>query len=109
MFAKPWMKYSKIDPKKIKSAQKHMKKTYSISFATSFITAYIVAILLNAVLVVNIWEGLVLGGLIWIGFIATTIIAEVLFEKVHWKLFLINSGYHLISILVMSAILTVWF
>lgn len=39
LFAKPWMKYSKLDEKKLKPAQKEMPKTYGISFIASLITA----------------------------------------------------------------------
>lgn len=108
LFQKPWMKYSKLDAKKMRTTQKHMKKTYGISFVTSLITAYAVALLLSAALVVNIWEGLLLGSLIWAGFVVTTLATGVLFQGVHWKLFLINSGYQLVSILVMSIILASW-
>lgn len=108
LFAKPWMKYTKIDAKKLKSSQKHMGKTYGLSFIGMMITAYVIALLLNATLVIGIAEGLILGAMVWLGFVATTLLTGVLFAEVPWNLFLINSGYQLASILVMSTILTAW-
>lgn len=108
LFAKPWMKYSKLDAKKLKNAQKHMSKTYSLSFLAALITAYVIALIFNATLIINISEGLSMGALLWLGFTATTMVTGVLFQEMPWRLFLINSGYQLVSILVMSAILTVW-
>ncbi len=108
MFAKPWMKYSKIDAKKLKRSQKHMGRTYGISFIATLIMAYALALCINAVLVTTIGEGLLLGSVLWLGFVATTMVTGVLFQDVPWKLFLINSGYQLASILVMSIILSLW-
>lgn len=108
LFAKPWMKLSKLDEKKMKAAQKDMPKTYGISFIAALITAYVIAVLLNSMLISSISEGLMLGGFVWVGFIATTMVTGVLFQGMSWGLFFINSGYQLASILAMSAILTLW-
>ncbi|MBI5019257.1 DUF1761 domain-containing protein [Candidatus Gottesmanbacteria bacterium] len=106
LFAKPWMRYAKIDAKKLKESQKKMGKTYVMSFITTVVTAFILALLLNASLVITMTEGLMLGGVVWLGFVATTMFTGVLFSEMPMGLFLINSGYQLASILVMSAILT---
>lgn len=106
LFAKPWMKYTKLDAKKLKESQKKMGKTYGMSFVATVVTAVILALLLNATLVITMTEGLMLGGVIWLGFVATTMFTGVLFNEMPVGLFLINSGYQLVSILVMSAILT---
>lgn len=108
LFAKPWMKYMDLDAKKLKASQKQMNKSYGISFIATIVTAYVIALLLNATLVIGISEGMMLGAVVWLGFVATTILTSVLFAKMPWGLFLINSGHQLASILVMSAILTAW-
>lgn len=108
MFQKPWMKYSKFDPKKLRNTQKEQQKNYGISFISTIITSYVIALLLNAVLVVHLGEGLTLGLLLWGGLVAPAMLMDVLFQRMPWKLFWINSGYQLASILVSSAILTVW-
>jgi len=108
LFAKPWMKYAKLDAKKLKMSQKQMGKTYGMSFIATIITACALALILNATLVIGVSEGLMLGCIVWLGFVATTIFTSVLFSEMPWGLFLINSGYQLASILAMSAILTVW-
>ncbi len=108
LFAKPWMKYMKLDPKKLKSQQNDMPKTYGLSFVATLITAYVIALFLNATLVASLSEGLLVGLLVWLGFVATTLFTGVLFSEMPMGLFLINSGYQLASILTMSAILTLW-
>lgn len=106
LFGKPWMKYAKLDEKKLKKAQKTMPKTYGVSLLATLVTAYALALLLNATLVVDIGEGLMVSGVIWLGFVTTTMLTSVLFAEMPWGLFLINSGYQLVSFLVMGAILT---
>ena len=108
LFGTPWMKLSGLDDKKMKAAQKDMPKTYGISFVASLITAYVIATLVNSMLVSSLSDGLALGTVLWLGFVATTMVTGVLFQKMPWALFLINSGCQLASILAMSAILTVW-
>ncbi len=108
LFGKPWMKLMKLDAKKMKAAQKDMPKTYGLSFLATLITSYVIALLLSLTLVIDVKEGLILGGVLWLGFVSTTMFTQVLFGKMPVPLFLINSGYQLASVLVMSAILAVW-
>lgn len=106
LFGKPWMKYAKIDEKKLKKTKNSLPKTYGISFLATLVTAYALAVLLNATLVMDVGEGLMVSGVIWLGFVTTTMLTSVLFAEMPWGLFLINSGYQLASLLVMGAILT---
>lgn len=85
-----------------------MSRTYGFSFVSTLLTAYVIALCINAMLITNIEEGVLLGSILWIGFVATTMANGVLFQHMVWELFLINGGYQLASILVMSIILTLW-
>jgi hypothetical protein len=44
----------------------------------------------------------------WLGFVAPVTLGIVIYEKKSWKLWLLNNGYWLISLLVMGIILSVW-
>jgi hypothetical protein len=52
--------------------------------------------------------GMKIGFAIWLGFVATVQLTEVLFAKKPAKLFLINTGYQMVCYLAMGAILAVW-
>jgi len=52
--------------------------------------------------------GMLVGLHVWLGFVATVQLTGALFSKQSMKLFGINTGYQLVSYLVMSAILTAW-
>ena len=105
VFGKIWMNLAGITQKEIESGKKQMPKIYSMAFVGALITAYILAIFLDLVGAATIGEGLQIGLLVWLGFVATTTLSTVLFENKKTNLYLLNNGYNLLSILVMSVIL----
>jgi hypothetical protein len=56
----------------------------------------------------NLVVGLFAAFLCWLGFVAFTSINSVTYEHKPVKLYLINTGYQLVSMLIMGAILAVW-
>jgi hypothetical protein len=108
VFGKMWMKLTGISQKDIDEGKKQMPKTYAFAFVGALIMGYILAILLNLTGAITIMDGLQIGFLVWLGFIATSSLSLVLFEGRKQELYLLNSGYNLVGILVMSAILALW-
>ena len=53
-------------------------------------------------------DGILLGVLVWLGFMATITAAQVNFERKPWGLWLLNNGHNLIVQALMGAIVTVW-
>ena len=45
---------------------------------------------------------------VWIGFFVPVHLSRVVWEKHSWKLFSINSGYHLVATIVVALILAYW-
>ena len=56
----------------------------------------------------SLGEGILVGFMAWLGFVATIMVGQVYYEKRSWQLVLINGGYQLIGLLVMGAILGIW-
>jgi multisubunit Na+/H+ antiporter MnhF subunit len=52
--------------------------------------------------------GAMVGALAWLGFVAVTAVARVTYEGSSLKLFAINGGYNLVTLVVMGAILGQW-
>jgi hypothetical protein len=52
--------------------------------------------------------GLLLGLIVWAGFVVTLEIGELIWEKIPFKLFLIRSGEHLVALSLAALILTAW-
>ncbi len=89
-----------------------MGKSYSLMFVGSLVMAYVLA---NAIVfaseylvVYGVMAGLMSGFVNWLGFVAPVTLEGVLWEGKSWKLWCLNNGYNLTSLLLMGVILAVW-
>lgn len=80
----------------------------AVALACSFVLAYALAHFIKFTGAEKAWQGAQVGFLVWLGFVATTNLNTVLFEFRPLGLYLINSGYHLVAMLGMGALLAVW-
>ncbi len=53
-------------------------------------------------------QGVFVGFLVWLGFVETLTIPQIYYEKRSWRLWSINNGYWVVSLIAMGAILGVW-
>jgi hypothetical protein len=53
-------------------------------------------------------EGVVVGALLWIGFVVTMETGELIWEKIPFRLFAIRVGNHFVGLGVAGAILEIW-
>ena len=109
LFGKMWMKLSNMDKKKIDAAKKKgMGMPLFLQFVATVLMSYILAHFVSYTGAKTIVDGAILGIWVWLGFVATVMIGSVLWEGKPVKLFLINAGHVLVSLVVMGAILAVW-
>src|SRR5262245_15148728 len=111
LFGKQWMRLKGYTAEALKSEQSRMRKLYAVSFVLSLLTAYILWIVMalaeNFYHFPRVQNGLTSGFLMWLGFMMPVQASEEIFGGKQWKLFAINTGYQLVSILVMGLILGV--
>lgn len=108
LFGKPWMALSGFTPESMAGMKKDMTKTYGIMFVAQIVMNYVLAHILSAYQANSVAMGLQGAFWVWLGFIATTMLTGVLFDRKPLKLYAINVGYHLASLLVAAAVLSVW-
>ncbi len=83
-----------------------MEKIYILySFIVSLVIAYFLAFFECSLGVTSVTDGMFVGFCIWLGFVATTQIATVIWGKNPFKLFLVDTGGKLLSFLVMSGVI----
>jgi len=70
--------------------------------------AFVLAILINLAGATTLMGGIAVGVLIWVGFIVTLEIGELIWEKIPFRLFLLRIGNHLVALSIAGAILAVW-
>jgi hypothetical protein len=109
LFGKPWMGLVGKTPESMKqTAAQKMAFMYMSTFVCAIIMAYIMAHFIFYTESNTIVLGLQTGWWAWVGFVATTSLINSLFAGRSWKLYVIDVGYHLVSLLAMGMILAIW-
>ena len=72
------------------------------------IIAFVLAVLVYLANATTMIEGVVVGLLVWIGFVVTLEIGELIWEKIPFRLFMIRIGNHMVALSIAGAIVAVW-
>jgi len=109
LFGKQWMRLMGFGKKDIdKAKQKGMAKSYVTNFIAGLVTAFVLAVFISS-LGMSGWDnGLTAGFWIWLGFLAPVMLGSVLWEGKPFKLYVLNTSYWLINLLIMGMILGIW-
>ena len=109
LFGKAWMKMAGLSKEDMEKAKKAgMAKAYVITLFGALIMAYVLAHFVQAGNLATITGGAMIGFWAWLGFVATTSLSPILWEKKPWSLYVLNNGYTLAVLLANGAILAVW-
>src|SRR3989344_6888370 len=110
LFGKIWIREMGYSEKELKEDQKKMGKYYGMSFVVTVLMAYV----LNHVIGLSmafynyapIMTGITSAFWMWLGFVAPVQVTGVIFSRErNWKLLKINTGYQLVSLLVMGIVI----
>ena len=105
LFMNQWLKLSGKKLSDLQKGKADMPKTYFWMILGTIVLTYGLAHVLSYAGAKNLMDGLVVGFMTWLTFIATTSANSVLFEGKPFKLYLLNNGHVLAGILAASAIL----
>jgi ABC-type microcin C transport system permease subunit YejE len=100
LFGRDWAKLSGI-----KKSKKDMTNARMISFVGALITAYVLSLFITALEANTLFAGALIGFWAWVGFVGVIQLAGSNYEEKSFDLWLINSGYLLVTFLVMGGIL----
>lgn len=90
------------------AVQKGMGKLYGAAFLGTLIMSYVLAHFVTYTGALTVFQGMQTGFWLWLGFIATTTLGDVLWVGHSVKLYILNNSYNLLSLMIMGAILAVW-
>ncbi len=99
LFGHTWMKLTEI------KEEKPNVSTLLYAFINSIVIAYFLAFFQGYLGVTSVSDGMFVGFCFWLGFVATTQISSVLWEKGSFQLFLLHTGNKLLSFLVMGGVI----
>lgn len=103
VFGKRWMAYLGMA-----SSGNPGPAVIVIGAIAALVNAWVLALLSVNLKGSTLGDGILLGVLVWLGFMATITAAQVNFERKPWGLWLLNNGHNLIVQALMGAIVTVW-
>jgi hypothetical protein len=88
--------------------QQSVALPYLVTFLTDILLAYALAHFIHYTKAMTALEGLLTAFWLWLGFVVVTNLNTVVFEFRPLGLYLINTGYHLVGLALMGALLAVW-
>jgi hypothetical protein len=104
LFAEPWMRAVGRTREELGDAS----LGYLLSAIGAFLSAYVLARIVKWAEVDDLWNGALVGFFVWAGFVATVLGVTTFFAGRPRSLWLINSGYQLVSLVLMGALLGAW-
>lgn len=105
LFAKPWQRLSKLSDEELKNG--NMGALFGSAFVLALVSATNLAFFLADGRPNIVW-GMIAGSLAGVGWVVPSLATTYLFGRKPFKLILIDCGYHVVSFVVMGAILGVW-
>jgi len=83
-------------------------KLYVLFFIASFLAAFVLGQVIRITTVSTALLGMKVGASMWLGFVSTVQFTNMLFSRKPARLYLIDTGYQLVSFLVMGAMIAAW-
>lgn len=99
-----WAAYTGQAP----AEQRPAPMTIVVGVVSALVNAWVLAVLALNLGGKSVTDGVLLGIIAWLGFVATVTAADVAFGKKPWGLWAVNNGHHVIVQAVMGAIVTAW-
>ena len=106
-FGRQWMKAIGKTQKDFENMKGEANKAYALSFVGALVMSFVLAHVVYYSGSTNLVEGFIIGFLVWLGFVAPISFNSCLFEKKPLELVLINAGYYLAALIMMSIIISV--
>ncbi len=105
LFAKPWMAAHGFTLESMASRRREMARSYAVSFICLLVMAAVLAVLIDRMGIVGAMRGARLGAFLWLGFAATIGLTANVYSNRPRSLFFIDSGYQLVYMVAMGAII----
>ena len=82
--------------------------SFALAIVAAFVNAWVLGLFATNLGAKTVNEGIALGAVAWLGFMATVSAADHVFTKKPWGLWVINNLHSLLAQMVMAVIVTVW-
>ena len=110
LFAKKWIALMGKSEEELKAAAaaSNLPLMYFSAFFSGLLVSFSLAVIITQCKDLTVPGGALLGAVCWLGLAGATSYATGLFSMQNKQLWLINSGYNLVSFLIAGTILATW-
>ena len=110
LFGKQWMALTGVMEAQIAEAKAKggMGGKYTLAFIGALLMGYVVARFAVGMGIEGVYAGVKLGAWAWLGLVAPVTIGKVLWDGKSWKLWFLESGYYLVTLVLTGAIIAAW-
>ena len=109
LFSNKFVELIAWSPEKLREMQNHSPaRELTIAFISALVLVYILAHFVQYTKARTAFDGIQTAFWLWLGFIATTQLATVVFEERKLGLYLINVGYQFVACALAAVILALW-
>ena len=108
LFAKRWVALIGKTEAELKASAGSMPMSYLYVLLCGLVTAWVMALVVGNFAPASAVDGALIGALCWLGFAGATSFGTALFSGKPKALWLIDSGYNLVSFVVAGIILAAW-
>jgi len=108
LFAKRWVALTGKSEAEMKAGAGSMPLNYLFVFLCGLVTAWVLAVVIGNSAPASAKDGAIVGALCWLGFAGATSFGTALFSGKPKALWLIDSGFNLVSFVVAGIILALW-
>lgn len=108
LFGKPWMALANISKDNMEKGRSQMPILMGGAAVVALIMAFVLAVLVHKMQIQSAWGGIKLGVAAGIGLMAAPAFSSYSFKQHPMKLYLIELGYPVLSTVIMSVVLALW-
>ena len=108
LFAKRWVALVGKSEDELKANAGSVPLSYILVFACGVFTAFLMALVVGNFSPAGALDGAIIGAICWFGFAGATSFGTALFSGKPKALWLIDSGFNLVSFVVAGVILATW-
>jgi uncharacterized protein YacL len=106
LFGRTWMRLMGVTPESMKDIS--VRDSYLGNILGTVIMAVVIAVLFSYADINTPTEAISWSLLIWLGIVMPFGFNDVVFGKKHWRLWFLNGGHQLLTLLVMGYIIALW-
>ena len=105
LFGEMWIKLMGFTKSQMSGGKNEMYKAYGFSLVGSVVIAFVLTQIFAMANVLTVQEALSTAFMLWLAFIAATKLNDVVWGGKPWSLYMLDVGYQLTSILLISLVL----